>query len=266
MFNIYLSFWLLDPSTVDATPQFFAYMGVAAALVFSNLGASYGTAKAGVGIASLGVIDSNKILKAIIPVVMAGILGIYGIIVAVLMVQKCATAKGGEGYKYLSAGLCCGLSSLASGLAIGVAGDAGVRAYAQTDAIYVGMILVLIFAEAIGLYGLIIAIIMSQSWRTIKSINKLFKEIIWKEPSKKTTLDESTVEEITTCKEKFSGLSHSYKFKGTLTVWLENERSLERWFPTPNTTQQVFSSVHAQVIAQRRCQLFVTIATQKALT
>jgi len=88
--NLYLSLciWLLE-TAVDATPQFFAYMGVAAALVFSNLGASYGTAKAGVGIASLGVIDSNKILKAIIPVVMAGILGIYGIIVAVLMVGKC---------------------------------------------------------------------------------------------------------------------------------------------------------------------------------
>jgi len=138
-------------------------MGVAAALVFSNLGASYGTAKAGVGIASLGVIDSNKILKAIIPVVMAGILGIYGIIFAVLMQGSAASATGGDGYKLLSAGLCCGLSSLASGLAIGVAGDAGVRAYAQTDAIYVGMILVLIFAEAIGLYGLIIAIIMSSS-------------------------------------------------------------------------------------------------------
>lgn len=154
---------LAQQATEDASPQFFAYMGVAAALVFSNLGASYGTAKSGVGIASLGVIDSNKILKAIIPVVMAGILGIYGIIVAVLMVSKCAGATAKEGYKFLSAGLCCGLSSLASGLAIGVAGDAGVRAYAQTDAIYVGMILVLIFAEAIGLYGLIIAIIMSQS-------------------------------------------------------------------------------------------------------
>jgi len=45
-------------------------------------------------------------------------------------------------------------------LAIGVAGDAGVRAYAQTDEIFVGMILILIFAEAIGLYGLIVSIIM----------------------------------------------------------------------------------------------------------
>ena len=135
-------------------------MGVVSGLVFANLGASYGTAKSGVGIASLGVIDSNKILKAIIPVVMAGILGIYGIIVAVLMQGKCATAEGGVGYKYLSAGLCCGLSSLAAGLAIGVAGDAGVRANAQKD-IYVGVILVLIFAEALGLYGFIVAIILS---------------------------------------------------------------------------------------------------------
>ena len=51
--------------------------------------------------------------------------------------------------------------SFASGIAIGVAGDAGVRAYAQTDGIFIGMILILIFGEAIGLYGLIVAIIIS---------------------------------------------------------------------------------------------------------
>ena len=56
--------------------------------------------------------------------------------------------------------MCCGLSSLAAGLAIGIAGDAGVRANAQKD-IYVGVILILIFAEALGLYGLIISIILS---------------------------------------------------------------------------------------------------------
>ena len=65
-----------------------------------------------------------------------------------------------DGYTYLGAGLACGLSSLAAGLAIGVAGDSGVRAYAHQDSIFVGMILILIFAEAIGLYGLIVSIIM----------------------------------------------------------------------------------------------------------
>ncbi len=70
----------------------------------------------------------------------------------------------------MGAGLCCGLSALASGLAIGVAGDAGVRAFAQTDGIFVGMILILIFAEAIGLYGLIVAIIIKSSWWDKKKV------------------------------------------------------------------------------------------------
>lgn len=93
---------------------------------------------------------------------MAGILGIYGVIIAVIAGSqvKNQALQEKDGYKYLGAGLACGLSALAAGLAIGVAGDAGVRAYAQTDAIFVGMILILIFAEAIGLYGLIVSIIM----------------------------------------------------------------------------------------------------------
>ena len=148
----------------DDSVFFFAYMGVASALVFANLGAAYGTAKSGVGISSLSVIDSSKVFKALIPIIMSGILGIYGVIVAVIMGGKVKSTAGAlpgrDAFRYLGAGLACGLSALAAGLAIGVAGDAGVRAYAQTDGIFVGMILIMIFAEAIGLYGLIVAIIM----------------------------------------------------------------------------------------------------------
>lgn len=48
----------------------------------------------------------------------------------------------------MGAGLCCGMSGLAAGVAIGVAGDAGVRAVAKQGKMYVGMVLILIFAEA----------------------------------------------------------------------------------------------------------------------
>ena len=41
-------------------------------------------------------------------------------------------------------------SGLAAGMAIGIVGDAGVRAVGQQDKIFVGMILILIFAEALG--------------------------------------------------------------------------------------------------------------------
>ncbi len=65
-----------------------------------------------------------------------------------------------QGFSHLSSGLCCGLSSLAAGLAIGIIGDAGVRALAQTDKIFIGMMLMLILAEAIALFGLIISIML----------------------------------------------------------------------------------------------------------
>ena len=69
-----------------------------------------------------------------------------------------------DGYAHLASGLSCGFSSLAAGLAIGIVGDAGVRANAQQDKIFVGMILILIFGEALALYGLIVSLILSSSW------------------------------------------------------------------------------------------------------
>merc|ERR1712176_1157278 len=115
------------------------YMGAASALVFANLGSAYGTAKAGVGIMSMGVMNPNLVMKNIIPVVMAGILGIYGLIVAVILngtikpetdpSSDCTNADAcftyGAGFKSLAAGLCCGISGLGAGMAIGIVGDAG---------------------------------------------------------------------------------------------------------------------------------------------
>ncbi len=67
-----------------------------------------------------------------------------------------------NGYAHLASGLSCGLSGLAAGMAIGIVGDAGVRANGQQPKLFVGMVLILIFAEALGLYGLIVALILSQ--------------------------------------------------------------------------------------------------------
>ena len=94
----------------------------------------------------------------------------------------------------LAAGLCCGLSCLAAGGTIGIVGDVGVRAFgvkasggrrfwdgdalSEADAteaqqqeaknledsnkLYVGLLIMLIFSEALALYGLIVALILSQ--------------------------------------------------------------------------------------------------------
>ncbi|THG09907.1 hypothetical protein TEA_008726 [Camellia sinensis var. sinensis] len=58
----------------DETAPFFGFLGAAAALVFSCMGAAYGTAKSGVGVASMGVMRPELVMKSIVPVVMAGVL------------------------------------------------------------------------------------------------------------------------------------------------------------------------------------------------
>merc|ERR1711912_67534 len=120
---------------------------------------------------------------------MAGVLGIYGLIVAVILANKIdepvkpnvvtlatpyettgnkianvfvsgAQYSAFAGFAHLSAGLTCGLSGLAAGMAIGVVGDAGVRAVGQQPRLYVPTVLVLIFSEALALYGLIVGILV----------------------------------------------------------------------------------------------------------
>lgn len=156
----------MSTSTADVpiyTP-FFGIMGATAATIFTAMGAAYGTAKSGTGIAAMSVMRPELIMKSVIPVVMAGIIGIYGLVVAAVIANG---VKGDNTYtlfksfSHLGAGLSVGLSGLAAGFAVGVVGDAGVRGTAQQPRLFVGMILILIFAEVLGLYGFIVALILA---------------------------------------------------------------------------------------------------------
>lgn len=143
---------------------FFGVMGAASSIIFSSLGAAYGTAKSGSGIAAMAVMRPELVNQSIIPVVMAGIVAIYGLVVAAVIsnnIRPPPEYKLYQGFLHLGAGLAVGLSGLAAGFAIGVVGDAGVRGIAQQPRLFVGMILILIFAEVLGLYGFIVALILT---------------------------------------------------------------------------------------------------------
>merc|ERR1719293_114469 len=109
-------------------------------------------------------------MKSIVPVVMAGVLGIYGLIIAVIIANNIdAVQKGVPSYNFFKAfahlggGLACGLSGLAAGMAIGIVGDTLTRASAKEPKLFVGMVLILIFAEALGLYGLIVGLVVAST-------------------------------------------------------------------------------------------------------
>ncbi|MCJ1307966.1 v-type proton ATPase 16 kDa proteolipid subunit 2 [Agyrium rufum] len=137
---------------------FFGMAGIAFAMIFGCAGAAYGTAKAGIGIAGVGTFRSDLIMKSLIPVVMAGIIAVYSLVIAVLLAGDIAPPPEKRyslfaGFLHLAAGLSVGLTGLAAGYAIGVVGDMGVRAYMQQSRVFVGMVLILIFGEVLGLYG-----------------------------------------------------------------------------------------------------------------
>ncbi|KAM0120961.1 vacuolar ATPase V0 domain subunit c [Aspergillus fumigatus] len=155
---------------------FFGALGCTSAIVFTCFGAAYGTAKAGVGVCGMAVLRPDLIVKNIVPIVMAGIIGIYGLVVSVLIANDLGQSVPlYTGFIQLGAGLAVGLAGMAAGyvppsrtpssnsvsnqvtlvscsFAIGIVGDAGVRGTAQQPRLYVGMILILIFAEVLGEY------------------------------------------------------------------------------------------------------------------
>ncbi|KAF8515292.1 hypothetical protein JB92DRAFT_2829708 [Gautieria morchelliformis] len=159
--NIYYSAIVMSELCPVYAP-FFGAMGCTSAIVFTCIGASYGTAKSGVGISAMSVLRPDLMMKCVVPVIMAGIIAIYGLVVSVLISGNLQYQMPlYTGFVQLGAGLSVGLAGLAAGFAIGIVGDAGVRGTAQQPRLFVGMILILIFAEVLGLYGLIVALIMN---------------------------------------------------------------------------------------------------------
>ncbi|KAM7541158.1 hypothetical protein Aperf_G00000036721 [Anoplocephala perfoliata] len=141
---------------------FFGILGASASMIFCALGASFGTARASMGISCMALRRPELLMRSLVPVIMAGIVAVYGLVVSVIISAKigidCTMERS---LNYFGAGISCGLCGLGAGYAIGIVGDAGVRAISKENRVFVAMILILIFAEVLGLYGLIVALILA---------------------------------------------------------------------------------------------------------
>lgn len=153
-------------------------MGCTTAIVFTCFGAAYGTAKAGIGLFATSILCPDMMIRSTssflqqghpedpsdsrhkltakrkqdsIPVVMADIVAVYGLVVSVLISNDLRPETPlYTGFLQLGSGLSVGLAGLAAGFAIGIVGDAGVRGTAQQPRTFVAMVLILIFAEVLG--------------------------------------------------------------------------------------------------------------------
>lgn len=187
--------------TCPAWAPSLGFFGAALCIVLSNFGAAWGTWRAGIGLCSMAIYHPGGIIKNLVAIIMAGVLGIYGLIVAIIIANGITrpveegqhTYSQFMGWAHLSAGLCCGLACLAAGGATGIAGEFGIKATGRraecdhalagrktlmggnvgsrlvvnegesTGKIYIASVTILSFSGAIGLYGFIIALIITSS-------------------------------------------------------------------------------------------------------
>lgn len=161
----------LNMNACPYTSSFYSHLGMAIGVALSGLGSAYGTAKAGKGVVAAGVMKPAQAMKNTLPVIMAGVLGMYGLIIAIVINTSLAGYVETTAvplylsYGHLAAGISTGVASLAAGISIGIAGNAGARGSARNEKLFVVMLLILVFGEALALYGLIIGLILC--FRTI---------------------------------------------------------------------------------------------------
>src|ERR1700761_6981336 len=99
---------------------------------------------------------------------MAAVLAIYGLVVSVMIANNMKPETHMfNAFIHLGAGLAVGIASLGAGFTIGITGDAGVRGVSQQPRLFIGMMLMQIFAEVLGLYGMVVALLMLSKATTV---------------------------------------------------------------------------------------------------
>mmetsp|Transcript_17062 Transcript_17062/g.25719 ORF Transcript_17062/g.25719 Transcript_17062/m.25719 type:complete len:191 (+) Transcript_17062:36-608(+) len=165
-----------DEVLTHMTPYGWGYMGIAFGLGLSVVGAAWGMWLTGSSLVGAAVKAPRIRSKNLISVIFCEATAIYGVILAILLLSKIGDESKlpstppddfnynqwyFAGYSLFSSGLSVGLTNIASGISVGIAGSSCALADAQDSSLFVKILIVEIFASALGIFGIIVGIIQS---------------------------------------------------------------------------------------------------------